>query len=264
MFHPLFPLKRPQLCHWVCRLFLGRRPSPSVLAPRLSRRRRVSLPKWESVGKMMILGYLQYPPISPMEHAPLPGSSRILSISKLGILQPRGLGLGDRRPWAVSGWTITTDFEAVSVRHPWGCPIFWPIRPIARSSQISTICQSKLYKKTPENHRSQWQVLNQTVSELCVALQEMQPSCTLPATHSLDWFKGKCTGNPFVYQIWGFPISVPFIHFGDYIVVCSPLNWRTDIGQCKQITVAKHPLWNLSGTMAVSHSPLSLLLLYCQ
>ena len=212
----------------------------------------------------MILGYLQYPPISPMEHAPLPGSSRILSISKLGILQPRGLGLGDRRPWAVSGWTITTDFEAVSVRHPWGCPIFWPIRPIARSSQISTICQSKLYKKTPENHRSQWQVLNQTVSELCVALQEMQPSCTLPATHSLDWFKGKCTGNPFVYQIWGFPVSVPFIHFGDYIVVCSPLNWRTDIGQCKQITVAKHPLWNLSGTMAVSHSPLSLLLLYCQ
>jgi hypothetical protein len=78
-----------------------------------------------------------------------------------------------------------------------------------------------------------WEALDSGISELITSLSKN--------TLSLDWFKGKSTGNHgFYHQIQGFPVNFPIIQF-------------YDIGKYNEITMKKlvkfskwiHPISNI-------------------
>ena len=91
----------------------------------------------------------------------------------------------------------------------WACPSPERARPSTRQTSMISMCQSVIPRRRRavpacrphlEFHGKKWNIY----------------------IYSLDWFKGKSTGNHgFYHQIKGFPVNFPIIQFYEiYIYIC--------------------------------------------
>ena len=96
------------------------------------------------------------------------------------------------------------------------------------SSSCSNIINIPISKKLPSKLSEDERRRAKTSLQLLLDFTDVLGSIDRSIDRSLDWFKGKSTGNHgFYHPIWGFPVNFPIIQFYESIDL-SPSSYPLD------------------------------------